>query len=77
MGSLKAALASVPPSPMFNTLQAAHRALLTKSGPEAQELRRKALRGAIVVFFTAGYRCGACMLLCLWQTQRPPGSMHF
>lgn len=56
MGSLKAALALVPPSPTFSTLQANHLVALRARGEAAQQLRRKALRGAIVVFFTAGYR---------------------
>jgi hypothetical protein len=55
VGSLKSALAAVPPSPTFSTLQSFNMALLKANSAEGQALRRKALRGAIVVFFTAGY----------------------
>lgn len=57
MGSLKASLAAVPPSPYFPTLSSQPGQLAKLRAPTAdgQVLRRKALRGAIVVFFTAGY----------------------
>jgi hypothetical protein len=56
VGSLRSALAAVPASPMFNTLASFNVALLKADSEAGQTLRRKALRGAIVVFFTAGYR---------------------
>ena len=54
VGSLKASLAMVPPSPMFQTVAGVNPVMLRADSAEGQALRRKALRGAVVVFFTAG-----------------------
>lgn len=56
VGSLKASLAMVPPSPMFQTVAGVNPVLLRADSGEGQALRRKALRGAVVVIFTAGAR---------------------
>jgi hypothetical protein len=56
VGSLKASLAMVPPSPMFQTVAGVNPVMLRADSAEGQALRRKALRGAVVVIFTAGAR---------------------
>ena len=64
MGSLKASLAMVQPSPMFHAMSGVNPVLLRADSAEGQALRRRCLRGAVVVFFTAG-ACG-----CVWRRVR-------
>lgn len=45
----------VGPSPTFATLHQLHRVKLQEDSAAGQEMRRKSLRGAVIVFFTAGY----------------------
>jgi len=51
----EAALRGLHPTATFEMLTQVPRALLESSGREAQDLRRKLMRGATVVFISAGY----------------------